>query len=217
MGEIKPDKSRPASLTVHNLSCIRGERELFAQLSFELRPRDIVHIAGANGSGKTSLLRILCALNMPETGDILWDGVSIFQDRATFLHDMQYVGHLSGIKPELSPLENMLCMRALHRQTGTAIDSVVERLGLAGFEYEPAYRLSSGQRRRIALARLLLNPSRLWILDEPFTALDAAGCKLLTTMVDEQLQRDGMVVFASHSHTDLFPAHIRPHTVRLVA
>src|SRR5690349_19459529 len=136
------DEPKPALLTVRDLSCIRGERELFTQLSFELRARDILHIAGANGSGKTSLLRILCGLNTPETGEILWNGTSIFDERAPFLHDMQYIGHLSGIKPELSPLENMLCLRALHRQTGAGIDAVIERLGLAGFEHEPAYRLS---------------------------------------------------------------------------
>jgi heme exporter protein A len=111
----------------------------------------------------------------------------------------------------------MRCFAALAlRPSQVVTNSIIERLGLAGFEHEPAYRLSSGQRRRIALSRLLLNPARLWILDEPFTALDARGCDLLVHLVDAQLQGGGMVAFASHSHTDLFPGHIQTRTIRLL-
>lgn len=209
--------SNPPVFAAVDLRCVRGDRELFSGLSFEMRPGDILHISGANGSGKTSLLRILAGLHDPEGGDVLWGGYSIRQARAPFLRNLQYVGHLGGIKTELSPLENMRCFAALALQPAQVVtESIIERLGLAGFEHEPAYRLSSGQRRRIALSRLMLNPARLWILDEPFTALDARGCELLVQMVDAQLQGGGMVAFASHSHTDLFPGHIQARTVRLL-
>jgi heme exporter protein A len=209
--------STPPLFAAVGLRCVRGDRELFNELSFELRPGDILHISGANGSGKTSLLRVLAGLHAPEAGEVCWEGHPIARTHAQFLRDLQYVGHLGGIKTELSPLENMRCFAALALQPAQAVtDSIVERLGLAGFEHEPAYRLSSGQRRRIALSRLLLTPARLWILDEPFTALDAAGCELLVQLVDTQLRAGGMVAFASHSHTDLFPGHIQTRTIRLL-
>lgn len=213
----KSSANNPPVFAAVDLHCIRGDRELFNGLSFELRPGDILHISGANGSGKTSLLRILAGLHTPEAGEVRWEGQSIEQARAHFMRNLQYVGHLGGIKAELSPRENMRCFAALSLQPAQAVtDSIIERLGLAGFEHEPAYRLSSGQRRRIALSRLLLNPAKLWILDEPFTALDARGCELLVQLVDVQLQGGGMVAFASHSHTDLFPGHIQARTVRLL-
>lgn len=212
----KNSATNPPVFAAAGLSCVRGDRELFNGLSFELRPGDILHISGANGSGKTSLLRILAGLHEPEAGGIFWEGHAVPKARAQFLRNLQYVGHLGGIKTELSPLENMRCFAALALQpAGVVTQSIIDRLGLAGFEYEPAYRLSSGQRRRVALSRLLLSPARLWILDEPFTALDARGSDLLVQMVDEQLQRGGMVAFASHSHTDLFPGHIQTRTIRL--
>jgi heme exporter protein A len=213
----KNSAHNPPVFAAVDLHCIRGDRELFSGLSFELRPGDSLHISGANGSGKTSLLRILAGLHIPEAGDIQWEGHSILRARPHFLRNVQYVGHLGGIKAELSPLENMRYFAALALQPPQAVtDSIIERLGLAGFEHEPAYRLSSGQRRRIALSRLLLNPAKLWILDEPFTALDARGCELLVQLVDAQLQGGGMVTFASHSHTDLFPGHIQTRTIRLL-
>lgn len=213
----KVSANNPPVFAAVELRCVRGDRELFSGLSFEMNPGDILHISGANGSGKTSLLRIIAGLHMPEAGEVQWEGRSIEQARAHFMSNLQYVGHLGGIKAELSPLENMRCFAALALQPAqAATDSIIERLGLAGFEHEPAYRLSSGQRRRIALSRLLLNPARLWILDEPFTALDARGCELLVKMVDAQLQKGGMVAFASHSHTDLFPGHIQTRTIRLL-
>jgi heme exporter protein A len=209
--------SNPSLFAAVALRCVRGDRELFSDLSFEMRPGDILHISGANGSGKTSLMRILAGLHAPEAGEVYWEGRPISGARPQFLRNLQYVGHLGGIKTELSPLENMRCFAALALQPASAVtESVIDRLGLAGFEHEPAYRLSSGQRRRVALSRLLLNPARLWILDEPFTALDAAGCKLLIGLVDDQLRRGGMVAFASHSHTELFPGHIQTRTIRLL-
>jgi heme exporter protein A len=213
----KYSANKPPLFAAVGLHCVRGDRELFSDLSFELRSGDILHISGANGSGKTSLLRILAGLHSPEAGEVYWEGRSIQSARAQFLSHVQYVGHLGGIKPELSPLENMRYFAALAMQAPTSVDSIVERLGLAGFEHEPAYRLSSGQRRRIALSRLLLNPARLWILDEPFTAIDARGSELLVQMVDAQLQGGGMVAFASHSHTDLFPGHIQARSIQLRA
>jgi heme exporter protein A len=211
----KKSANNPPVFAAVDLHCVRGDRELFSGLSFEMHAGDILHISGANGSGKTSLLRILAGLHDPEAGGIYWEGHSIVSARAQFLHNLQYVGHLGGIKPELSPLENMRHFTALAMQAGASFNAVIERLGLAGFEHEPAYRLSSGQRRRIALSRLLLNPARLWILDEPFTAIDARGSELLVQMVDAQLQGGGMVAFASHSHTDLFPGHIQARSIRL--
>jgi heme exporter protein A len=212
----KNSANTPPLFAAVELRCVRGDRELFSDLSFEMQAGDILHISGANGSGKTSLLRILAGLHTPEAGDVHWEGHSIQSARAQFLGNLQYVGHLGGIKAELSPLENMRYFAALALQPAqAATDSIIERLGLAGFEHEPAYRLSSGQRRRIALSRLLLNPARLWILDEPFTAIDARGSELLIQMVDAQLQSGGMVAFASHSHTDLFPGHIQTRSIRL--
>lgn len=190
----------PPQLAVLDLECFRGDRLLFSELNFGLKPGQLLQIEGANGSGKTSLLRILCGLSRPSTGAIHWRGRDILSQRAAYFSEMAYLGHALGIKPELSALENLRVALAL---AGVPFEPAglyraLETSGLAGSEDIPTRALSAGQRQRIALARMLACPAPLWILDEPFTALDAAGIALVKGLLENHLERGGMVVLTSH-------------------
>lgn len=197
-------------LQARHLSSSRGDRELFTRLSFDLAEGGLLHVQGTNGSGKTTLLRVLCGLIHPDEGEVYWSGCSIHRYRDRFLQDLHYVGHLNGIKAELSPVENLHFASTLtHRTTGRQVEQALEQVHLFGFEHEPARTLSAGQRRRIALARLLMSPARIWILDEPFTALDTTGIGLLEAMIHRHVESGGVVVMASHSIHDIDSRHIQ--------
>jgi heme exporter protein A len=182
------------------LECLRGDRLLFSSLSFDLREGQILLIEGANGAGKTSLLRILAGLSRPSDGEIRWRGHGIADRRAEYCSEMTYLGHAPGLKAELSPAENLRLWLRLAglplktREVRQALDDV----GLGGYEDAPTRILSAGQRQRTALARLLLSPALLWILDEPFTALDAAGLALVRVLLETHTARGGMVSLTSH-------------------
>jgi heme exporter protein A len=196
-------------LNARNLRCIRGDRELFGDLSLSVTTGEVLQVHGANGSGKTSLLRILCGLSQPQAGDITWRGISINKDRSVFLRELLYLGHSTGIKLELSPLENLVFSAGLSgRKPNMPLNDALEQVALFGFEHESARTLSAGQRRRIGLARLLISPARLWVLDEPFTALDAAGILILEVMLHRHLKAGGAAVLASHSPVNLHERHI---------
>ena len=188
------------AFTATGLSCVRGDRELFTELSFALSDGQILHIQGANGSGKTSLLQILCGLTLPDSGAVYWQGQALQHNYQHYLTQMHYLGHHSGIKAELSPLENLRFITALTPTSDPdrSLD-VLRQVGLFGFEHEPAYSLSAGQRRRIALAGLLLSNAEVWILDEPFTALDSGGIALLEGLFEQHLINNGVIIFASHT------------------
>lgn len=193
-----PSSTSP-TLEVINLSCRRADRVLFADLSFALGAGEVLQIEGHNGSGKTSLLRMLCGLGKPAAGQILWAGRDIHEDFSAFASEINYVGHFPGIKDELTPLENLeisSAMRGVSRCTG---EQALERIGLPMECGEmPCRKLSAGQKRRVALARLLMSPGQLWVLDEPFTALDVAGREQVETLLHEHVSAGGMAVVTSH-------------------
>lgn len=187
-------------LSAHGLSCLRGERRLFAGLDLCVAAGGWLHLRGENGAGKTSLLRLLAGLSAPAAGEVRWQGQPIRQVVADYHREMLFLGHQAAVKEELSPLEN-LCMAAeLDGQTLPEADALaaLRRFGLKGRERLNVRYLSAGQRRRVLLARLLTRPARLWLLDEPFTALDVKGVDMLSTLIRTHLEAGGMAVMTSH-------------------
>ncbi|HFK7184878.1 TPA: cytochrome c biogenesis heme-transporting ATPase CcmA [Serratia odorifera] len=186
-------------LEVRNLSCVRDERVLFSGLSFSLSSGEIVQIEGANGAGKTSLLRILAGLARPDGGEVLWRGESTLRSRERYHWELLYLGHHPGINAMLTPFENLRFYQQVRRATdGQAIWQALEQVGLVGYEDLPVGQLSAGQQRRVALARLWLSDCPLWILDEPLTAIDKQGVTELIRLFDQHVQQGGMVLLTSH-------------------
>jgi len=188
-------------LEVSAVECVRGERLLFSGLSFTLDAGQLVRVAGANGSGKTSLLRMLCGLLLPTSGSVRWRGADIRTAREEYGRELLYIGHASGIKDDLTARENLQIAATLAgaddapRRIGDALAA----LGLARREDLPARLLSQGQRRRVALARLLLSARvPLWLLDEPFTALDAGAVARVQEIVAQHVLGGGMVAYTTH-------------------
>ncbi|MBY0484437.1 cytochrome c biogenesis heme-transporting ATPase CcmA [Nitrosomonas sp.] len=191
-----------------SLACVRGDRELFKDINFSLEAGGLMQVRGPNGSGKTSLLRMLCGLSNPAAGEILWSGTSIRSLNGDYFAAMTYIGHLSGTKDDLTVIENLRISSAL---AGFEIndDQASEALGymgLGGREALPVKVLSQGQRRRVALARLLVSKTALWILDEPLVALDVMAVKLIQELLEQHLKQDGMVVMTTHQEIDLTAA-----------
>ncbi len=186
-------------LEAAGLECVRQQRQLFAGLSFALGTGEMLRVAGANGSGKTSLLRILCGLLAPQAGEVRWQGAPIGRLREEYTRRLLYLGHAPAVKDELSAEENLEIACRLAGQTAVA-DDVREALARFGLEGDaPVRRLSQGQRRRAALARLWLSDAvPLWLLDEPFTALDTAGVATLRELLETHAARGGMVVYSTH-------------------
>ncbi|EDN66925.1 Cytochrome c biogenesis ATP-binding export protein ccmA [Beggiatoa sp. PS] len=189
------------SLIIESLQCIRDDRVLFNDLNFTLKAGQLLQIEGRNGSGKTSLLRILCGLTLPTEGIVYWQNQDIQEIQSSYWATLAYLGHANGVKAELTPLENLAMARAL-AAASTAVDlaNALEQVGLYGFEDVPTRTLSAGQQRRVALARLLVTSAPLWILDEPFTALDKAAIVMIEGWIDAHVKRGGMVILTSH-HT----------------
>jgi heme exporter protein A len=188
-------------LAITQLECVRGERRLFANLSFELAPHNLLQVRGANGSGKTSLLRNLCGLLPPAAGTIKWNGSDIHTLGEEYRAQIAWLGHLSAVKDELTARENLLFSARASGLAASApdVDAALHKLGIDGFDYLPCKALSQGQHRRVALARLCLCAGRaLWILDEPFTALDAAAVSLTRELLESHLRAGGMVVLTTH-------------------
>ncbi len=203
-------ESRNPALSVTALASSRGERQLFEDISFDLDEGQAVQVHVVNGSGKTTLLRILCGLTLPSAGFVMWRGTDIDGDPGPLRSELAYVGHADGVKLELTPTENLHFTRALgENPTGQEISRILARLGLAGQEHVLTRSLSAGQRRRVALARLLVTRAVLWILDEPFTALDRKGGDTVQSMLTEHLSGGGIAVFSSHQ-----PVSVPGHTVR---
>ncbi|MCG6859806.1 MAG: cytochrome c biogenesis heme-transporting ATPase CcmA [Chromatiaceae bacterium] len=199
-------------LEVLGLACRRGDRQLFSGLSFDVEPGTLLHVRGRNGSGKTTLLRALCGLFAPDAGEIRWNGEDSRRLGDDYHADLLYFGHLNGIKSDLTGIENLQISSVLD---GDQVDdeqlwSALEQMGLAGFEDLPAKVLSQGQKKRVALARLLLSKAPLWILDEPFTALDLDAVDLLQTLIARHVvDRDGMVILTTHQEVSLTSGQIR--------
>jgi len=191
-------------LEVVDLACGRGDRRLFSGLSFALEPGALLHVRGRNGSGKTTLLRALCGLFTPDAGTIRWRGEDSRSSEG-YRAERLYCGHLNGIKGDLTGIENLRVAATLDGNpvTEEGLWSALARMGLAGCEDLPAMALSQGQKRRVALARLLVSRASLWILDEPFTALDAEAVDLLQRLIAQRVAADGLVVLSSHREVPL--------------
>ncbi len=196
-------------LEAANLECVRGDRTLFSGLSFSLNPGELLRVAGTNGSGKTSLLRILCGLLSPTHGEVRWQGGNIGSLREEYWKEIIYLGHSNAVKDGLTAMENLMISCTL---AGMTIDhgqarAALRCFGLAGCEDLPAKVLSQGQRRRVSLARLILSEKLpLWILDEPFTALDTAAVDYMQTLIAEHVARGATVVLTTHQEAQIAAA-----------
>ena len=193
------------TLEANALDCARGSRELFHDLSFSLSQGELLEVSGGNGSGKTSLLRILCGLLTPTAGNVLWQGARISSLKEEYFSKLAYLGHANGIKTELSAFENLRIHGGLagNPPDDEKIGEALERVGLGRSRSAPAKTLSQGQQRRLALARLLVGERVLWILDEPLTALDSAGVRLVQSVVETHLETGGMAVLTTHQQLDV--------------
>jgi heme exporter protein A len=188
------------SVAVQQLACARGEQVLFQGLDFSLGSGELMQIAGENGSGKTSLLRIIAGLSIPAEGTVTWNGVSIRSLGEEYLTKMLYIGHVDGIKGDLSAEENLRMAAAFadEQLPRDALRAALRRFGLQGRERLPAKVLSQGQRRRLALCRMLIGHRPLWVLDEPYTALDVRGIEAVDTALQQHLESGGCVLMTSH-------------------
>jgi heme exporter protein A len=187
-------------LSATNVSCTRGGRPLFAGVSLRLERGQWAHVRGANGAGKTSLLRILAGLAPADSGEVRWNGEPIARERAAWHAGLLYLGHQPAIKDELTPIENLRSANQLEGLPLSDEDAMraLRRFGLKGREDLPVRFLSAGQRRRVLLARTLTRPAQAWILDEPLTALDVHAIDDFTQLLGEHLARGGIAVVTSH-------------------
>ena len=199
-------------MEVVDLECVRGGRRLFHGLNFTQTAGELLYVHGPNGSGKTTLLRTLCGLALPEAGEIRWRGQSIRRLGEEYHREMAYVGHLNGVKDDLTAFENLKVMGQL-----SGVDAceeramaALQRLELGGCAELPGKVLSQGQKRRVALARLLLAPRAMWIMDEPFNALDVKAVAMIQDILSEHLDNGGMVILTTHQEVEI-TAHRARH------
>lgn len=199
-------QSTSALLSAHKLACERDERLLFSDLSFDLYPGELLQLEGPNGAGKTSLMRLLAGLLPFSEGELIWQGENIDSCREDFYQSVLFIGHLAGIKAQLTPLENLHWFAALEGINDEALlEQALQQVGLAGYEDHPCHQLSAGQKRRVALARLLFTQRPLWLLDEPFTALDKAAVAAVEDLLIKHSQSSGAVILTSHHALEELP------------
>ncbi|WP_318488792.1 cytochrome c biogenesis heme-transporting ATPase CcmA [Photobacterium leiognathi] len=209
-------------LSVADLSCVRDERLLFDELSFTISSGELVQIEGHNGAGKTTLLRIIAGLGRADSGQVFWNQEDIHTAREDFHQELLFLGHQTGVKRELTAFENLAFFQAMHKcnegsdlkgspkVTGDdALWQALAHVGLAGREDVPAGQLSAGQQRRVALARLWLSNHKLWVLDEPLTAIDKQGVKVLENLFLSHVERGGMVLLTTHQDMFTNSNHLR--------
>lgn len=201
-----PAMPATALLQTRNLGCLRNERHLFGQLDIAVDAGQMLVVEGPNGCGKTSLLRILTGLRLADTGEVLWRDQPIDRLAGDYYEQVNYVGHHDGVKHELSCLENLRLARAMGVPSALDLDEVLERVNLYAYGETEAGSLSAGQKRRLALARLVATDALLWILDEPFTSLDKASMALFSELFESHLERRGVIVMTSH-HDISLPSH----------
>ncbi len=190
--------SDTSPLELNNLACIRDDRVLFEHINLSLETGQMLLVEGPNGSGKTSLLRILTGLKLADEGEVLWRGKSIQKLTADYYEQVNYVGHHDGVKRELTCLENLRLVQAMGKPSGIDLDTALDRVNLYRYGDTEVRNLSAGQKRRLALGRLLVTDSELWILDEPFTSLDVASMGLFKSLFVEHLDNQGLIVMTSH-------------------
>jgi len=198
-------------LEASNIECVRGERTLFSHINFRLDGGELLDLQGGNGSGKTSLLRMICGLSAPANGEIRWRGELIGKLGEDYRRQLCFLGHHNAIKEELTPLENLLASAKLADEildAGEALDAL-EIVGLAGREDLACRYLSQGQKRRVALARLVNERRALWLLDEPYVALDAAAVELIAGLIGAHLQRGGLAVLTTHQTVNIVAGSVR--------
>ena len=193
-------------LKAHDLTSQRGGRQLFEGISFSLAAAQLLQVHGGNGSGKTTLLRILCGLATPTAGEVHFRGHPLLPSSPALHRELHYLGHRDGLKLALTPLQNLRFAAKLvdgsEPPTGSA-EAALDRFQLTRHGHRATRELSTGQRRRVALARLLVRQAQLWILDEPFTALDEHGAEILGAVIAEHREAAGAVVLTSHQPLDL--------------
>jgi heme exporter protein A len=202
---------RSTVLSSDNLACIRGERPIFTDISFTLAAGEVLVVTGANGSGKTSLLRIVCGLLEAAAGEIRWNGSSARALGDDYFAQLAYLGHQNGLKDDLSAAENIQVWAGV---SGTTVEldaarHALRQVGLAGREDLPVRWLSQGQKRRAALARLLVAKRALWVLDEPFAGLDRTSTAAVETLLKEHLTGGGMAILTTHQDLGDIAAPVR--------
>ena len=200
------------TLSAVKLSAERQDRWLFKDISFSIEPGLVFHLKGANGCGKTTILRILCGLTTADSGEVKWGDKPISKQHDEYHTQLSYVGHTDGIKQDLTVEENLKVAAVLaqgKQQQPKQIDlgDTLRKVGLHHRKYTFAHSLSAGQRRRLALARCLLNDTSIWILDEPLTALDTQGVALVEELINEHIQRNGIAIITSHQRLDVNDAN----------
>jgi len=209
-------------LCANELTCIREDRILFEALDVKINAGDIVQVEGPNGAGKTSLLRILAGLSQPYEGEVLFNKQPISNNRELFHQNLLYLGHLAGVKGEMTAQENLSFNLALHGLNTSAENSddinkvaedTLEQVNLLGFEDALASHLSAGQHRRIALARLWQSTAPIWILDEPFTAIDKLGVKKLEQLFLHHVEQGGCVILTTHQDLSLAKEKVKKITL----
>ena len=206
-------KLKSASLLVFDaLACSKGGRVLFQGVDCTVESGKWLHIVGANGVGKTSLLRMVCGLAPVESGAIFWNGMSIGSSPEAFRRDLCYLGHLNALQESMTIQENLAfsCALAGVKPQAAHVDDLLHRFGVGGRGQQLVRHLSQGQKRRVALSRLALSHAPLWVLDEPFVAMDHAGIRLLADLIAQHLSTGGIAVLTSHQDVDIgsVPAQI---------
>lgn len=189
------------SLRLESITCVRGDRTLFEELNLEIKPGSILRISGDNGSGKSSLLRILCGLLTPHAGKVFWGSDPITEDRDQFHGELIYLGHIPALKADFSAIENLMSLALLGGQSisNEEAKNALREAGLDRQAHRFIRTLSQGQKQRIALSRLLLpQPKSIWILDEPFNALDRDANRALQNLLINHVNRGGIVALSSH-------------------
>lgn len=201
-------------LSSQRLTCIRQDRVLFEGLNFELNAGDIIQVEGPNGVGKTSLLKILAGLSFANEGDVHYLGKNIRQQAEEYRQNLLYLGHQPGVKGELTAEENLEFNLALHGQPIDNTEQTLNEVDLAGFEDVYASQLSAGQHRRIALGRLWQSTQKIWILDEPFTAIDKSGVNKLENLFLGHIQQGGAIILTTHQDFNLIAEHVKKLTLQ---
>lgn len=190
------------NLVVKNLACLRNDQVLFEDLNLSLSPENVLFLQGENGSGKTSFLRILCGFRLPDEGEITWgdQSTSSFPE---YYQNISFVGHKNGIKDELTVEENLNLMRSMATASDIKTEDVLKQIGLFKKSDVLTRLLSAGQKRKLALARLMMTNNSFWVLDEPFTSLDKASVGFFESLIKQHIARGGMLILTSHHDIDL--------------